>query len=110
MATSVSRPADKAALRAEPDLVTIALAAQSALLTVGRIAEMGRHYHDAIEQLGRLQTEVEGQMSRAEFKALRAKIEGTRAEAEMERARNTDELRLSAEKRADASKEVLKLA
>ncbi|XP_028099597.1 structural maintenance of chromosomes protein 2-like [Camellia sinensis] len=110
MATSVSLSADKAAFRVEPDLVAIALAAQSALLTVERIVEMGRRHHDAIEQLDRLQTGVEGQRSRAEFEALRAKMEGAWAEAEMERARNTDELRLSTEKRADASKEALKLA
>ncbi|XP_028072346.1 uncharacterized protein LOC114274583 [Camellia sinensis] len=78
--------------------------------TVGRIAEMGRRHHDAIEQLGRLQTEVEGQRSRAEFEALRAKMEVARAEAEVERARNADELRLAAEKRAEASAEALKLA
>ncbi|XP_028064495.1 structural maintenance of chromosomes protein 2-like [Camellia sinensis] len=110
MATSISLLADKAAFRAESDLVAIALAVQSALLTVRRITEMGRRHHDAIKQLGHLQTEVEGQRSRAEFEALRAKMEGARAEAEMERARNADELRLSAEKKADASEEALKLA
>ena len=57
---------------------------------VGRIAEMGRRQHDAIERIGCLQLEVEGQRSRAEFEAARAKMEGARAEAEMERARNSD--------------------
>ncbi|XP_028119848.1 uncharacterized protein LOC114317313 [Camellia sinensis] len=83
---------------------------QPFLLTVGRIEEMGRRHHDAIEQLGRLQTEVEDQRSRAEFEALRAKMEGVQAEAEMERARNTEELRLATERRADASEGALKLA
>ncbi|XP_028094179.1 uncharacterized protein LOC114294255 [Camellia sinensis] len=77
---------------------------------VRRITEMGRRYRDAIEQLGRLQTEVEGQRSRAEFKALRSKMEGARVESKMERARNTEQLRLAAERRADASEGVLKLA
>ncbi|CAL5345055.1 unnamed protein product [Camellia sinensis] len=91
-------------------MVAIVLAAQSALLTVGRIAEMGRRHHDAVEQLGRLQTEVEGQRSRAEFEALRVKMKSARAEAEMERARIADQLRSATEKRADASDDALKLA
>ncbi|GMP74463.1 hypothetical protein CsSME_00031873 [Camellia sinensis var. sinensis] len=37
-------------------------------------------------------------------------MEGVRAEAEMERARNADQLRSAAEKRADASEDALKLA
>ena len=57
---------------------------------VGRITEIGRRHHDAVEQLGRLQTEVEGQRSQVEFEAMRAKMEAARAEAELERASNTD--------------------
>ena len=64
---------------------------------------MGRRYHDAVEQIGRLQAEVEGQRSRAQ-------IEGARAEAELERARNAEDLRSVAEERANASDAVLKLA
>ncbi|GMP52813.1 hypothetical protein CsSME_00018498 [Camellia sinensis var. sinensis] len=103
LVTSVSLPADKAAFRAEPDLVAIGLAAQSALLAVGRIADMGYRYHDAVELIGHLQAEVEGQRSRAQ-------TEGARAEVEMERARNAKELRSVAEKRADANDDALKLA
>ncbi|XP_028072598.1 uncharacterized protein LOC114274822 isoform X1 [Camellia sinensis] len=49
MASSISLPVDRATFQAEPDLMLIALAAQSALLTVGRIAEIGCRQHDAIE-------------------------------------------------------------
>ncbi|GMP27610.1 hypothetical protein CsSME_00003515 [Camellia sinensis var. sinensis] len=42
LASSVSLPANKATFRAEPNLVAIALAAQSAFLTVGRIVEIDR--------------------------------------------------------------------
>ncbi|XP_028090291.1 uncharacterized protein LOC114290547 [Camellia sinensis] len=70
---------------------------------VRRIVDMGRHYHDAIELIGRLQTKVEGQRSRAQ-------TEGARAEAEMERARSAEELRSVTEKRANASDDALKLA
>ncbi|GMQ10089.1 hypothetical protein CsSME_00053230 [Camellia sinensis var. sinensis] len=83
LATSVSLPAGRAAFRAEPDLVAIGLTAQSALLAGGRIADMGRRYHDVVELIGRLQAEVEGQRSRAQ-------AEGARAEAEVERARNAE--------------------
>ncbi|XP_028123525.1 uncharacterized protein LOC114320663 [Camellia sinensis] len=67
------------------------------------IVDMGRHYHDAVELIGRLQAEVEGQRSKAQ-------TEGACAEAEMERARNAEELRSVVEKRADASDDMLKLA
>ncbi|XP_028110673.1 zinc finger MYM-type protein 1-like [Camellia sinensis] len=103
LATSVSLPADKAAFREEPDLVTIGLAAQSALLAVGRIVDMGRCYHDAVELIGHLQAKVEGQRSKAQS-------EGARAEVETKRARNVEELRSVAKKRADASDDALKLA
>ncbi|XP_028059841.1 uncharacterized protein LOC114263492 [Camellia sinensis] len=103
LATSVSLPADKATFRAEPDLVVIALAAQSPLLAVGRIVDIGRRYHEAVELIGRLEAEVEGQRSKAQ-------TEGARAEAEMERARNAEELSAVAEKRADANDNALKLA
>ncbi|XP_028064078.1 uncharacterized protein LOC114267254 [Camellia sinensis] len=110
LAALVSLPADKATFCAELDLVTMALAAQSALLTVGRIAELGRRQHNAVERIGRLQSEVEGQRSRAEFEAMRATMESARAEIEKERARTVDQLRSDAEERANASEESLKLA
>ncbi|GMP33710.1 hypothetical protein CsSME_00006910 [Camellia sinensis var. sinensis] len=103
LATSVSLPANKAAFWAEPDLVAIGLAAQSVLLAVRRIADMGRRYHDAVELIGRLQAEVKGQRSRLQ-------MEGARAEVEMERARNAEELGSVTEKRANASDDALKLA
>ncbi|XP_028104166.1 uncharacterized protein LOC114303228 [Camellia sinensis] len=90
LADSVSLPADKATFREEPDLVTIAFAAQSALLTVGRIVELGHRQRDAIERIGRLKFEVEGERSRAKFEAMRAAMESARAEAEKERARIAD--------------------
>ncbi|KAF5933087.1 hypothetical protein HYC85_029258 [Camellia sinensis] len=79
LATSVSLLADKAVFRAEPDLIAIRLAAQSAFLAVGRIVDMGRQYYDAIDLIGRLQAEVEGQRSKAQ-------LEGARVKAETERA------------------------
>ncbi|GMP48050.1 hypothetical protein CsSME_00015546 [Camellia sinensis var. sinensis] len=103
LAMSVSLPVDKVTFQAEPDLVAIRLAPQSALLAVRRIANMGRRYHDAVELIGRLQAEVEGQRSMVQ-------TEGAHAEAEMERARNAEELRSVTEKKADASDDVLKLA
>ncbi|XP_028106827.1 uncharacterized protein LOC114305890 [Camellia sinensis] len=110
LAASVPLPANKATFRAEPDLVAIALAAQSALLTVRRITELGRRQHDAIERIGCLKWEVEGERSRAEFEAVRATIESTRAEAEKERARIANQLRSDAEERANSSEKSLKLA
>ncbi|XP_028087301.1 uncharacterized protein LOC114288003 [Camellia sinensis] len=110
LTASVSLLVDKANFRAEPDLVAIALATQSALLTVGRIAKLGRRQHDAVERIGRLQSEVEGQRSRAEFEAMRETMESAQAEAEKERARTADQLRAKAEERANVNKESLKLA
>ncbi|CAL5324424.1 unnamed protein product [Camellia sinensis] len=110
LAAAVSLPADMATFRAKPDLATVALAAQSAFLTIGRIAELGRHQRDAVERIGRLQSEVDGQRSRVEFKAMRAAMESAWAEAEKEKARTTDQLRFDAVERASASEESLKLA
>ncbi|XP_028106712.1 uncharacterized protein LOC114305785 [Camellia sinensis] len=45
--------------------------------TVGRIAETGCRQHDAVERLGRLQSEVEGQRSKVDFEAARAKMEAS---------------------------------
>ena len=64
---------------------------------------MGRRYHDAVEQIGRLQAEVEGQRSRAQ-------IEGAHAEVELERSRNAEDLRSGAKERVNASDAALKLA
>ncbi|XP_028068483.1 cilia- and flagella-associated protein 45-like [Camellia sinensis] len=71
--------------------------------TVGRIADMGRRYHDAVEQIGCLEAEVEGQRGRVQ-------IEGAHAEAELERARNAEDLRSVTEERANASDAAHKLA
>ncbi|XP_028091552.1 chromatin-remodeling ATPase INO80-like [Camellia sinensis] len=77
---------------------------------VGRIAKLGRRQHDAVERIGRLQSEVKGQRSKVEFEATRAAMENARAEAEKEKARTTDRLRANTEKMANASEESLKLA
>ncbi|GMP53145.1 hypothetical protein CsSME_00018701 [Camellia sinensis var. sinensis] len=90
VAASVSLSADKATFQEEPDLVAIAFAAQSPLLTVGRIGELGRRQRDTIERIGRLKSETEGERSRAEFEAMRAAMESDRVEAEKERARTAD--------------------
>ncbi|XP_028102798.1 uncharacterized protein LOC114302039 [Camellia sinensis] len=110
LAASVSLPADKATFREEPDLVAIAFVAQSALLTVGRIAELGCRQRDAIERIGRLEFEAEGERRRAKFEAMRATMECARVEAENERVRTADQLKSEAEDRANASEESLKLA
>ncbi|XP_028062967.1 uncharacterized protein LOC114266277 [Camellia sinensis] len=110
LAAAVSLPADKVTFRAETDLATVALATQSALLTVGRIAELGRRQRDAVERIGRLQLEVDGQRSRAELEAMRAAMKSARAEAEKKRARTADQLRSDVEERANVSEESRKLA
>ncbi|KAF5931794.1 hypothetical protein HYC85_027965 [Camellia sinensis] len=110
LATSVSLPSDKEAFRVETDLDATALAAQSALLTVGWIADMVRRHRDAVKQIGHLCKEVEGQRRRAEVKALRADKEASRADAEMEKACCADQLRSDAERKADAREDALKLA
>ncbi|XP_028111279.1 plectin-like [Camellia sinensis] len=110
LAASVLLPTNKVTFRAEPDLVAIALAVQSALLTVGRIAKLGCHQHDAVERIGRLKSEAEGERSRAEFEAMRAAMESAQAEDEKERAQTADRLRSDTEERANASEELLKLA
>ncbi|GMP78686.1 hypothetical protein CsSME_00034524 [Camellia sinensis var. sinensis] len=58
VASSISLPVDRATFRVELDLLSIALAAQSAILAEVRIAEIGHRQHDVIEQIGFLTTEV----------------------------------------------------
>ena len=45
------------------------------LQTVGRISDLGRRLHDALERIDRLQSEVVDQKSRAEFEMMRAAME-----------------------------------
>ncbi|XP_028066145.1 uncharacterized protein LOC114269083 [Camellia sinensis] len=59
LAALVSLPVDKATFQEELDLVAIAFAAQSTLLTVGRVAKLGPRQRDAIERIGRLKFEAE---------------------------------------------------
>ncbi|CAL5374550.1 unnamed protein product [Camellia sinensis] len=66
--------------------------------------------HDALGRIDRLQTDTDGQKSRAEFEVMRAAMESARAEAEEERARSAEQLRSDAESKANASEESLKLA
>ncbi|GMP35654.1 hypothetical protein CsSME_00008017 [Camellia sinensis var. sinensis] len=78
--------------------------------TVGKIANLGRRLHDALEKIDHLQSEVVDQKSRAEFEMMRAAMETARADAEVERAWATDQHRFEAEDRANVSKESLRLA
>ncbi|GMP75932.1 hypothetical protein CsSME_00032840 [Camellia sinensis var. sinensis] len=117
LASSISLPVDRATFRAEPDLLSIALAAQSAILAAGRIAEIGHHQHNAIEQIGFLTAEVENEKGKAaeaslrvESEAIKAAEERARADAEANKAKSSDQLRLAAEERENAREEVLKLA
>lgn len=71
---------------------------------------MGRRLHDALERTDRLQSEVDGQRSRADFEVMRVAMKRAQAEAEMERTRTAEQLRLDAEGRANASEALLKLA
>ncbi|XP_028120753.1 caldesmon-like [Camellia sinensis] len=117
MASSISLPVDRAVFRAEPDLLSIALAAQLALLMVGKIAEIGRRQHDAIEHITLLKIEVKNEKNkavegsqRADSEAAKAAEERARADSEAESARNFDQLRLSVEDREKASEDALQLA
>ncbi|GMP47625.1 hypothetical protein CsSME_00015287 [Camellia sinensis var. sinensis] len=117
MASSISLPVDRVTFRAEPDLMLIALAAQSALSTVGRIAEVGRCQHDATEQIGFLKAKIDHEKNkvgvasqRADYEAAQAAKERARADSKAERARNFDQLRLAAKERAKVSEDALKLA
>ncbi|XP_028112948.1 uncharacterized protein LOC114311069 [Camellia sinensis] len=110
LAASISLPADNIAFRATLDVMVVALSTQSALLTVGRIADLGRRLHDDLSRIDRLQTKADGQKSRAEFEVMRAAMESAQAEAEKERARTAEQLCSDAESRANASEELLKLA
>ncbi|XP_028067320.1 uncharacterized protein LOC114270121 [Camellia sinensis] len=118
LASSISLPVDRAAFKAEADLLAITLAAQSAILAVGRIAEIGRRQYDAIEQIDFLTAELEIERVKAAEASLRAKSEAmkaaaaekARANAEENKAKTADELRVATEGRANASEEVLKSA
>ncbi|GMP65759.1 hypothetical protein CsSME_00026425 [Camellia sinensis var. sinensis] len=117
MASSISLPVDRAIFWAKPDLMLIALAAQSALLTVGRIAEIGRCQHDAIEQIGFLKVEIENEKSkgvvasqRADSEASQVVEERARTDSEVEKTRNSDQLRLATEEREKVSEDALRLA
>ncbi|XP_028052501.1 uncharacterized protein F44E2.3-like [Camellia sinensis] len=86
-------------------------------LASGRIAEIGRHQHDAIEHIGFLTVEAENEKDKAaeaslkaESEAMKAAEERARASAEADKAKTANQLRLAAEQKANASKEVLKLA
>ncbi|XP_028095422.1 uncharacterized protein LOC114295400 [Camellia sinensis] len=85
--------------------------------TVGRIVEIGRCQHDAIEQISFLKVEIDNEKNKAvvasqmaDSEASQAAEERTRADSKVERARNSDQLRLAAKERAKASEDALKLA
>ena len=71
---------------------------------------MGRRLRDALGRIDHLQTEVQGQKSRAEFEIMRAEMESARAEVEKERVCVAEQLCVDAEGRANASEESLKLS
>ncbi|GMP71664.1 hypothetical protein CsSME_00029985 [Camellia sinensis var. sinensis] len=104
LASSISLPVDRATFRAEPDLLSIAMALNRRywymILAVGRIAEIGRHQNDGIEQIGFLTTKVENEKGKAAEASLRAESEATKVAEERARA----------DERANASEEALKLA
>ncbi|XP_028077225.1 uncharacterized protein LOC114279210 [Camellia sinensis] len=84
---------------------------------VGKIVEIGRHQHDAIEQIGFLKVKIDNEKSkdvvasqRSDFEASQTAEERARADSEAERARNSNQLRLATEERAKASEKALKLA
>ncbi|XP_028076612.1 uncharacterized protein LOC114278707 [Camellia sinensis] len=133
MASSISLLADRTAFCAEPDLLSIALAVQSAILTVGRIAEIGHRQHDAIKQIGFLKAEIENEKSKTmgriaeigrrqhdaieQIGFLEAKIENEKSNAveasqiaEFEAATTVDErVRVDAEKKKAKSSDQLRL-
>ncbi|XP_028074771.1 uncharacterized protein LOC114277128 [Camellia sinensis] len=121
LASFISLPVDRVAFRAEADLLAIALATQSAILVrgeeAGRIAEIGRRQHDAIEQIDFLIAELENEKGkvaeaslRADFEAIKAVAERAGADFEADKAKTVDELRVATEGRANANEETLKLA
>ncbi|GMQ09411.1 hypothetical protein CsSME_00052800 [Camellia sinensis var. sinensis] len=124
VASSISLPVDRAVFRAEPDVVLIALAAQSAVLAAGRIVEISRQHYDVVEQIGSLKVEIETEKNkakealaelavaslRADFEAKKAEEEQAKADAEEEKAKCSDLLRVAAKERASVSEEALKLA
>ncbi|GMQ03560.1 hypothetical protein CsSME_00049317 [Camellia sinensis var. sinensis] len=86
-------------------------------LATGRIAEIGCRQYDAIEQIDFLTAEVENKKGKAtkaslsaDSEAMKAAEERARADAETDKAKTADQLRLAAEERANASEEALKLA
>ncbi|XP_028127597.1 uncharacterized protein LOC114324076 [Camellia sinensis] len=97
--------------------VALSLASSISLSAAGRIAEIGRRQHDAIEQIGFLTAELENERLkaaeaslRAESEAIKAAAESARADAEENKAKTADELRVAAEGRANANEEALKSA
>ncbi|KAF5933031.1 hypothetical protein HYC85_029202 [Camellia sinensis] len=79
MASSISLPVDRATFRTEPNLLSIALAAQSAILMASKIAEIDRRQHDAIEQNGFLKAEIENEKSKAVEASQKADFESKKA-------------------------------
>ncbi|CAL5435844.1 unnamed protein product [Camellia sinensis] len=101
---------DRATFRAESDVVSIALAAQSAILAASKIADIGPRHYDVIEQIGLLKAEVESEKGKAKKALAELAKERARASVEEEKAKCFDQLRLAAEERVNASDDALKLA
>ncbi|XP_028096243.1 receptor-like kinase TMK4 [Camellia sinensis] len=86
-------------------------------ITTGKTTKIGRRQHDAIEQIDFLTAEIENEKSKAMEASLKAKSEAMKvaeervsADAEAEKAKSSDQLRLAAEERANVSDDALKLA
>ncbi|CAL5359294.1 unnamed protein product [Camellia sinensis] len=101
---------DRATFRAELDVVSIALAAQSAILAASKIADIGPRHYDVIEQIGLLKAEVKSEKGKAKKALAELAKERARASVEEEKAKCFDQLRLAAEERVNASDDALKLA
>ncbi|GMP72677.1 hypothetical protein CsSME_00030617 [Camellia sinensis var. sinensis] len=99
LASSISLPVDRATFRAKPDLLSIALAAQSAILISFLTAKVENEKGKAAEA-----------SLRAESEAMKAVKERARADAKVDKAKSSNQLRLAAEERENASEEALKLA
>ncbi|GMP68963.1 hypothetical protein CsSME_00028390 [Camellia sinensis var. sinensis] len=124
VALALSLLVDKATFRAEPDVIAIALAMQSAIMMARKIAEIGRWHYDAVERLGILEGQLEAEKGKvvvvvADLSVATAKAEEeqTKAAATDEKAQHADLLRKVTEERANlidgslksAQKEISKL-
>ncbi|XP_028091011.1 uncharacterized protein LOC114291157 [Camellia sinensis] len=86
VASAISFPLDKVACQAEPDVVSIALAAQSTILAEKQIAEICRSHCDAVELISSLKVEVATEQNKAKSAIADLAIITTKAEAKEKKA------------------------